>query len=771
MKKGIHIPLIFVLLFSNFATLSVFASSFNPNYLISDEEMQDYTSMTKNDIDLFLDQKGSYLHTYKTTDKNGDKKKAADIIYQAAHEYKINPKYLLVKLQKEQSLISATNPTEKQLDWATGYGVCDACSMNDPNIQKWKGFGNQVDSAAGIIRWYYEHEDEQNWIKTANETYTIDGQTVTPTNNATAFLYTYTPHIQGNQNFWNLWQKWFQGGYPDGTLFRSIEDPTIYLLQNGKKRAFKNMSALVTRFDPKRILTVPEGEINRYPLGSAISFPNFSILKVASKYYLLDDDTLHPFDSEKTVQKIGYNPDETIEAESADIVDMPIGDTITLKNAENPFGELLYIKEINGWYFIKNGISHAIIDPQLAKIAFPGFKGKNGVLADLQNATAGDPIKFPDGTLLKTPTSPKIYVIEHGKKRHISNEKMFLALGYKWSNVITTNDLMSSQYAIGPGIALPDSIASTLDQDTTNTPEDDAHPNTTATPQKTFETVKKDASGLPLFVDTGLMYAITPSNTTYVGKKFEINSNTYLVAEATTGKILMGKNIDVIRPIASFTKVLTAEVLMKKNISLSKTVTYNTKEHRGLYGSFRLVDGEKIKNADILASMLVSSNNTAARMIVDGIEKNENTFTTAMNARAKVLGLKSTRFTEPSGADLGNISTAREYLKIFMETTKNKTLLEYLGKKSYNYDETLDLDNNPTHFDSNSNLLMKRTDLPFTILASKTGYLTESGSGLTMLIERKSDKKRFIVITMGNPDYDHRFSDPEKLTTWALSNF
>jgi D-alanyl-D-alanine carboxypeptidase len=142
-----------------------------------------------------------------------------------------------------------------------------------------------------------------------------------------------------------------------------------------------------------------------------------------------------------------------------------------------------------------------------------------------------------------------------------------------------------------------------------------------------------------------------------------------------------------------------------------------------------------------------------------------------MNAQAKLWGLTKTRFTEPSGADLGNISTAKEYLKIFTEATKNKTILATMGEKSYTYDETLDLDNNPNHFDSHSNLLIKRTDLPFTIIASKTGYLIESGSGLSMLVERKSDKKRFVIITMGNLDYDRRFDTPESLTKWALKEF
>jgi len=766
MKKGTKIPLILVLFFSQIGLpLMALAAEFNPNYLISDDELQDASSMTRADIDLFLDQKGSYLRNYKAEDKDGKKRTASDIIYRTSQEYQINPKYLLVKLQKEQSLITDTDPSNKQLDWATGYGVCDSCSMDDPRIQKYKGFGNQVDHAAGIMRWYYDNVGDESWIKQANKTYTIDSKAVTPANNATAFLYTYTPHIQGNENFWKLWQKWFEGSYPNGTLFKSAEDSTIYLLQDGKKRPFKSMSALITRYDAKRIIIVPEGEINRYPLGTPISFPNYSILKSDSTYYLLDDDTLRPIDSEATFKKIGYHPDEVIDVEKDEIDGIPRGEMITAKNATNPFGEIVYIKETGSWYFIKDDISHAIVDPQLSKIAFPTLKGRNGTIAELQDATAGDPIKFPDGTLLKTPTSPKIYVVENGKKRHISNEKMFLALGYQWSNVVTTNEIMSSFYINGPALSLPDSLVNELDGEVTPTPPD------TSTPAKTSDVVKIGPDELPQFVDTGKMYAISVSDTTFVGPKFETDVNTYLVAEAATGKILAGKNIDVVRPLASFAKVMTANTLMKKNLSLNKSVTFNLKEHKGMYGSFRLVDGEKVKNSDLLSTMLVSSNNTASRMIVDGIEKNESTFVKDMNAQAKSWGLSKTRFTEPSGADLGNISTAREYLKVFTEATKNKTLLDTLGKKSYTYEETLDLDENPTHFDSHSNLLIKQSGLPFTILASKTGYLIESGSGLVMLVERKTDKKRFVIITMGNPNYDKRFDTPENLTRWALKEF
>ncbi|MEN9378840.1 MAG: hypothetical protein RJB15_518, partial [Pseudomonadota bacterium] len=56
-------------------------------------------------------------------------------------------------LQKEQSLVTDDTPTQKQLDWAAGYGVCDACSMNDPSLQRFRGFAIQTRRAAGIMRY------------------------------------------------------------------------------------------------------------------------------------------------------------------------------------------------------------------------------------------------------------------------------------------------------------------------------------------------------------------------------------------------------------------------------------------------------------------------------------------------------------------------------------------------------------------------------------------------------------------------------------------
>jgi len=200
---------------------------FNPNYLISDEEMQNYQSMTRADIQAFLEDYNSSLVNYHAPDENGTTRLASDIIYRASLENKINPKYLLVKLQKEQSLVTDQSPTQKQLDGATGYGITDGCGWSCDSYIRNKGFGMQVAAAAGIMRWYYDHVDMETWIKRPHQTVIIDGQVVIPQNYATAFLYTYTPHLQGNKNFWTLWNKWFSQVYPKMGKIRS---PTSFFL-------------------------------------------------------------------------------------------------------------------------------------------------------------------------------------------------------------------------------------------------------------------------------------------------------------------------------------------------------------------------------------------------------------------------------------------------------------------------------------------------------------------------------------------------------------
>jgi len=184
------------------APINALAFDFNPNYILSDSELHDSFSMDLNQIQHFLSR--GYLENYVTEDWQGNLKYASDIIWRAAQNNRINPKFLLVLLQKEQSLVEDNTPTDRQLDWATGYAVCDNCSKSDPAIQRWKGFGKQVNSAAMQFSDGYMADIEAvgstQGIYGPDIPVIIDNQVLVPENAATASMYAYTPHIQGNQN-------------------------------------------------------------------------------------------------------------------------------------------------------------------------------------------------------------------------------------------------------------------------------------------------------------------------------------------------------------------------------------------------------------------------------------------------------------------------------------------------------------------------------------------------------------------------------------------
>jgi D-alanyl-D-alanine endopeptidase (penicillin-binding protein 7) len=711
--------------------------------------------MNRADIQAFLNSNSPFLSVFKTTDKNGVLRTASDIIYRASIDNEINPKYVLIKLQKEQSLITDLSPTQKQLDWATGYGVCDNCNMSDPSIQKHKGFGTQVDSAAGIMRWYYENVYSESWIKKPGNAYSIDGQTIQPANLATGFMYTYTPHILGNQNFWTLWNTWFEQRYPDGSLLKDSESSTIYLIQNGTKRAITSMSALISRFDPKFIITVPPLELTRYEDGPSLSLPNYSILKNSSKYYLLDYYTLRPFASYDTVKQLGYNPDEIIDVTSTDLADYTLGEVITASIID-PIGRVLKIKEFDKYYFYKNGVYKPITDLQMLTINFSEFTPETISTSDLGELILGEPVLFKNGILFGITGSNKIYVVENGTKRHIADEDVYNGLGYSWDNIIWTDQFTGMNHKTGEAIYLNSPIEEPIIVENT-------------------QTVATEKSEITESVETleELMQRTPENETTYVGNKFTTNMDVYLIADANSGKILAGKNLDIVRPMASFTKVMTAYRLLQEGLVLSNigTSTYVASKHKAVAHYFRVAENEVFRNKDLFYAMLISSLNTPSRILVDDIESYEPAFISRMNKQASEWGLIHTHFSDTYGYDLENKTTAREYLTIFQKATNNTSIRSVMGMKNYEYDEILDKDGKPHHYDEHSNELMKKTSLPYKIIASKTGYLYEAGDGLAMLIERNSDKKQFIIITMGNPDHTNRFYEPEKLNIWVINNF
>ena len=411
---------------------------FNPDSIISDIELLDKDSLSIGAIQNFLESRAGTLSEYRTRDIDGVVRFAAEMIWRASQNYGISPKFLLVMLQKEQSLIEDQNPQEKDYDWAMGYGVCDSCAKDDPGIQKFKGFARQVDSAAWRNRYYYTFP-EKFGIQVDQE-HLIDGLAVTPLNQATANLYIYTPHLRGNENFFAIWNDYFGRSFPDGTLLRNTDSGEVYLIQDQKIRAFLSLATLYTDHNPRNIVDVVTSDLGGFDIGVPIKFPAFSLLQSPTgTVYLLADNMLRGLSSPEVFRELGYNPEEVIAVTHEDIGLYPEGAPLTTTST-NPAGALLQNQETGAVFFVKDEARHPITDRFILQHRFVGHTIKPVAPSVLSAISEGTAIGFEDGTLVKEESLADVYVIANGDKRAIVSEAVFLNYGYSWKNILIVPD-------------------------------------------------------------------------------------------------------------------------------------------------------------------------------------------------------------------------------------------------------------------------------------------------------------------------------------------
>lgn len=430
------------------------ALAFNPNYILSDEDLTNPFALDRNQIQAFLDR--GYLGTYKTTDYAGVSRYAADIIWRASQMHNISPRFLLVLLQKEQSLVEDDEPTQKQLDWATGYAVCDDCAMDDPAIQRWKGFGKQINSAA--LQFGEGYMADIDAAGTTQGKYgpgvavTVDGTTVIPENAATAAMYAYTPHLHGNMNFVTIWDRWFGAEYPTGSLLQAVGEDGVYLIEHGYKRPITSQSALLSRFNPNLIIPVNAEALTSYPTGRAISFPNYSLLKDEDGHiYLLVDDALRQIDSMETFRDIGFVEDEVQDISNDDLEAYDIGDTITTTTLY-PQGSLFQLKTNGAVFYVRDGVRHAIFDKTILTANFGTMAITPVDSVVIEQFAEGKPVKLPDGWLVKFAEDPTVFVISEGKRRPIDSEQTFLGYGWSWGDIVTVSQDALNTHPLGDAI-------------------------------------------------------------------------------------------------------------------------------------------------------------------------------------------------------------------------------------------------------------------------------------------------------------------------------
>lgn len=432
------------------------ANGFDPNAILDDRDIFDLGTMDLTALRNFLNQRGA-LGRIKIVDIDGVEKEPADIIWRVATSYKVNPKYLLALLQKEQSLVEDTSPTQRQLDWAMGFGVCDSCSKEDPRIQAYKGFANQIEYAAKQHRERYLFQllGKGTTISgyAPGKLAVVDGQNIKPVNNATAMLYTYTPHIHGNLNLWRIWRRWFSLSFPDGTVAQGKSSKEIYLIRFGQKRLFKSKLAAASIIDPSKIVQVEDSQLTAYPDGTPISFPNYSIVETEDgKRYLIDGNAKRLIVTKEAFRRLGFIEDDVIEAKTKELETYEDGRDLTVAS-QFPTGQLATGPDKKLWY-VEDGIKREIQHPALINLYFKGRKSKSLTEKQLDTFRTIEPYLLRNGELVSGDKGTTVYVVENSLLRPIQSGTVFEELGWQWRNVIKVPEAVIELHQIGAVVEL-----------------------------------------------------------------------------------------------------------------------------------------------------------------------------------------------------------------------------------------------------------------------------------------------------------------------------
>jgi D-alanyl-D-alanine carboxypeptidase (penicillin-binding protein 5/6) len=139
-----------------------------------------------------------------------------------------------------------------------------------------------------------------------------------------------------------------------------------------------------------------------------------------------------------------------------------------------------------------------------------------------------------------------------------------------------------------------------------------------------------------------------------------------ILVEADGGQELYGASANSRQPIASATKLMTALVTLEHVHRLSTSFTQNDYIPDAADSQIGLVPGERMSVHDLMLALMLPSADDAAEDLAYNVGHGSVArFVGMMNARARELGLRHTRYSTPIGLDTpGNYSSASDLVKL-----------------------------------------------------------------------------------------------------------
>jgi D-alanyl-D-alanine endopeptidase (penicillin-binding protein 7) len=239
----------------------------------------------------------------------------------------------------------------------------------------------------------------------------------------------------------------------------------------------------------------------------------------------------------------------------------------------------------------------------------------------------------------------------------------------------------------------------------------------------------------------------------------DLNSSVALVVDQDTGEVLFSKNESAVLPIASLTKLMTGLVIADANLPMDEMITITQDDVDTYKGSrSRLAVGTTLSRGELMHLALMSSENRAAHALGRTYPGGMQEFVRLMNNKARELGMKDTRYVEPTGLLSWNQSSARD-LAILVSVAYERPILRQLSTSP---SHQLDVGQRTLQY-NNSNRLIRSSE--WDIGLQKTGYISEAGRCLVM--QAKVAGRKLIMVFLDSTGKLSRSQDAERVRRWV----
>ena len=240
-----------------------------------------------------------------------------------------------------------------------------------------------------------------------------------------------------------------------------------------------------------------------------------------------------------------------------------------------------------------------------------------------------------------------------------------------------------------------------------------------------------------------------------------INSRAYVVIDRNSNTILIGKNENQRKKMASTTKIMTALVVIE-HCNLSDIVEVSKKSASTGGSRLGLKTGDKITVYDLLYGLMMRSGNDAAVALAEHISGSITDFANLMNEKAKNLGLSNTHFVTPHGLDEDeHYTTAYELALLSNYAMNNEIFAKIVGTKNY----TITLNGYPKTLTNTNELLGVLNG----IYGIKTGFT--NGANRCLVTCCKRGNMDIICVVLGADTKKYRTTDSIKLIEYSFNNF